>query len=431
MKRIRILVWAVFGFLTLAAPLFAASKEKVLYSFCPVNNGCTDGKYPQSSLIFDAAGNLYGTAAQGGAYRGGTVFKLTPNTNGTWTETVLYNFNILSTGGNSPSGNLIFDTTGNLYGTTNTGGVYNGGTAFELMPNGDGTWTETVLHSFGEGNDGFGAVGGLIFDAAGNLYGATGGGGIYNSCGSGYDCGTVFELMPNGDGTWTETVLHSFGEGNDGFGPVGGLIFDAAGNLYSATVLGGAYDYGTAFELSPSGNGTWTETILHNFNDNGKDGWSPYIGLVLDTVGNLYGTTFYGGARNGGTVFELSPEGNGKWKKKTLHSFSLGGTGGYFLFGGLIFDDAGNLYGTTYSGGDNGKACNYEGCGTVFQLVPGSNGTWKETVLFRFNSKDGAFPMTSLIFDAAGNLYGTTFSGGNVRGPCEKYGCGTVFEITP
>ena len=308
---------AIFAVTLLVTSTWAATNwhEKVLHSF----NG-TDGWSPEAGLIFDAAGNLYGTTEYGGtggncgAYGCGTVFELTPNGSGGWTETVLYSFcpQTGCTDGANPAAGLIFDAAGNLYGTTEYAGAYNSGTVFELTPNGSGGWTETVLYSFcSQANctDGYGPLAGLIFDASGNLYGTTRDGGAY-----GY--GTVFELTPTGGGAWTERVLHGFGKGTDGAGPsyYGKLIFDAAGNLYGMTLSGGAYGFGTAFELTPTAGGGWTEQVLYSFNNNGADGISPFAGLTFDAAGNLYGTTWEGGIYSCGgagsacgTVFELSP----------------------------------------------------------------------------------------------------------------------------
>ena len=273
--------------------------EKVLHNF---NHNGTDGYWPIASPILDAAGNLYGTTFQGGAYDLGTVFELTP-TGGGWTETVLHTFSGYTDGG-SPWAGLVFDTAGNLYGTTPYGGDYYAGTVFELTPTAGGGWTKQVLHSFSpDCTDGYEPYAGLIFDTAGNLYGTTSAGGTYSCNGS--QGGTVFELTPTEGGGWTETVLHSFNSnGTDGIIPYASLVFDTAGNLYGTTVSGGTYNYGTVFKLSP-GEGGWTETVLHTFN--GTDGAAPYAGLIRDAAGNLYGTTFLGGAYGGGTVFELTP----------------------------------------------------------------------------------------------------------------------------
>ena len=229
--------------------------------------------------------------------------------------------------GSGPVGNLVMDAAGNLYGTTQVGGVNGGGTVFELSPTADGGWKEKILHNFGplptrlnqSFTDGFNPFAGLVFDAAGNLYGTTSGGGVYQSTGNS-DGGIVFELSPTGGGSWTETILHAFGSGDDGAFPYGGLIFDAAGNLYGTTLYGGftstycensgGFPARTAFELSPTGSGSWTETILHFFGS-GDDGALPFDSLIFDTAGNLYGTTGACdvAAFECGIVFELSPTG--------------------------------------------------------------------------------------------------------------------------
>ena len=383
--------------------------EKVLYSF---GNG-TDGHNP-GGLIMDAAGNLYGTTNRGGTYGAGTVFELTPQAGGGWTETVLYSFGN-GTDGADPLGGLIFDAAGDLYGTTSRGGTYGGGMVFELTPQAGGGWKEKVLHGFGNGPDGAGPLAGVIFDATGNLYGTTYEAGAYAQ-------GTVFELtlgLTRHVGLdWTETVLHDFSlNGPDGAFPYGSLIFDAAGNLYGTTYEAGASSVGAVFELTPEAGGGWTETVLHNFNFNGADGQNPYAGLTLDAAGNLYGTTVVGGTYNYGTVFELTPQAGGGWTEKVLYSFG-NGTDGAKPLAGLIFDASGNLYGTTDQGGTSGF-------GTVFELTPQAGGGWTEKVLYSFgNGTDGANPLASLIFDGAGDLYGTTQNGGT-------YGGGMVFELTP
>jgi uncharacterized repeat protein (TIGR03803 family) len=438
---------AVSGLLTSAVPVRAASTEQVLYSFCALS-GCTDGGQPAGGLIFDGAGNLYGATIDGGAYGYGTVFELTPAAGGGWTETVLYSFcpNSGCGDGASPIGGLIFDAAGNLYGTTANGGiqgtppcVYTSGcgTVFELSPAGNGTWTERVLHAFNDnGKDGFAPAPGLIFDSTGNLYGATSRGGPKSAvCSDG--CGTVFKLKPNANGTWTETVLHSFchvnGCAGDGIQPMAGLILGAGGSLYGTTYFGGAsskhceFGCGIAFQLTPGANGKWSEKVLHSFN--GDNGRGPQAGLILDASGNLYGTT-----ELIGTVFELIKSAKGGWTEKVLHRFGKG-EDGTNPDASLIFDAAGNLYSTTFGGGANTCLPN-GGCGIVFQLSPQADGKWTENILhdFQSNGQDGTGPHASIIFDAAGNLYSTTGGGGT--GPCENslgevVGCGIVFEITP
>jgi uncharacterized repeat protein (TIGR03803 family) len=223
---------------------------------------------------------------------------------GSWTETVLHNFTGHTTDGFGPVASLIFDGSGNIYGTTSVGGAHSYGTVFELAPIGDGSWTETILHSFEKiDGDGLAPEAGLIFDGSGNIYGTTVGGGAYGGPGTG---GAVFELTPVAGGGWTETLLHSFGNGADGSGPFSSLIFDGSGNLYGTTIRGGAYGDGTVFELTPVAGGSWTETVLHSFG-HGKDGSGPASGLIFDGSGNLYGTTGGGGAFGSGTVFEITP----------------------------------------------------------------------------------------------------------------------------
>jgi len=401
----------MFTLTLLAASSWATPHESVLHSF---NNNGADGVNPYAGLIFDVAGNLYGTTVEGGIHNLGTVFELTPTQGGGWTETVLHSFG-RGTDGAGPYGSLIFDGAGNLYGTTQLGGIHNGGTVFELTPMQGGGWTETVLHSFNDnGADGAYPLASLIFDAAGNLYGTTQQGGIH-SC-KGKTCGTVFEMTPREGGGWSESVLHSFGNGTDGVNPQGSLISDASGNLYGTTYQGGIHSQGTVFEMTPRDGGGWTETVLHSFG-RGTDGVSPNATLIFDTTGNLYSTTIAGGIHNGGTVFELSPQDGGGWTETVLHSFG-NGTDGANPQAGLVIDATGNLYGTAITGGIHSD-------GAVFELSPQPGGGWAETVLHSFgNGADGINPYAGLIVDAAGNLYGTTVAGG-------IHADGTVFEIAP
>ncbi len=284
------------------------------------------------------------------------------------------------------------------------------------------TWaaTEKKLHNLGLTNsDGrYAKLGALMFDSAGNLYGVTREGGN-NICPDG--CGTAVELSPDGQGGWIEKVLHYFGNGTDGVYPEGPLTPDSAGNLYGTTSAGGDYNLGTVFELSPTGNGDYTEKKLHNFGSD-ADGAAPYSGVVFDSAGDLYGTTGQGGNYSYGTVFEMTPNGDGSWAEKKLHSFG-NGTDGNTPYAGVVLDGAGNLYGTTWGGG--AAVCS---CGTVYEVSPNGDGTWTEKKLHSFgmNNTDGAFPYAGLIFDAGGNLYGTTTSGGNYG--CNASGCGTVFR---
>jgi uncharacterized repeat protein (TIGR03803 family) len=324
--------------------------------------------------------------------------------------------------GADPLTSLTLDGAGNLYGTTPRGGGGNCappcGTVFQLVANSDGTWTENLLHQFSGGSDGENPLAGVIFDAAGNLYGTTSAGGFNDPC-----CGTVFELAHNSDGSWTKSVLYNFKGGSDGDMPMSNLIFDGAGNLYGTTDIGGSGGRGTVFQLVPHSNGRWTESVLYNFCSvqNCSDGSFPIAGLTSDAAGNLYGTTSMGGIDLNccGTVFKLTHKSDGSWTMSILYSFK-GGSDGGAPDSNLVFDGAGNLYGATGGGGNNNH-------GTVVQLIPHSNGRWTESVLHRFctlmNCVDGDIP-TALTFDAAGNLYAATAYGGSVDD-------GIVFRLAP
>jgi uncharacterized repeat protein (TIGR03803 family) len=401
-----------------AAPTFT-----VLHSFAGYP---TDGSLSLGDLIQDSAGNLYGTTELGGTssactYGCGTVFKLSP----TGTETILYNFTEGADGA-YPQAGLVRDATGNLYGTTAGGGAESRactltsgtcGVVFELIrcdsaPNG---YEYKVLYRFTGGADGGSPYGGLVRDTAGNLYGTTqGGGSLASTCRQG-TCGVVFKLSP----TDIETVLHTFTGGAGGANPTAALTLDSAGNLYSTTYYGGAYSEGVAFKLSPAG----TETVLHSFAGYPTDGGYPYYGLTHDAAGNLYGTATDGGAHGSGVVFKLSPTG----AETVLYSFTGGADGG-FPVGDLIQDTAGTLYGATGQGGATGACAPSSGCGVVFKLS--STGT--ETVLHSFTGgADGAVPSAGLIQDMSGNLFGTTAAGGVESNQCYTGTCGVVFRLAP
>jgi uncharacterized repeat protein (TIGR03803 family) len=357
-------------------------KETVLHRF---SGGGTDGSVPLAGLTFDGAGNLYGTTSNGGPKTAGdncgagcgTVFKLSPKSGGGWTYSIIYFFKGQGVGdGLGPNTNLVFDGSGNLYGTTSEGGTQNLGAVFELSPSGGG-WSESVLYSFAGSSAGQYPFGGLIFDGSGNLYGTTSGGGsAAPTCGTG--CGVVYELSP-GSGGWSETVLHPF-NGTDGFGPTGNLIFDGSGNLYGVTQNGGSVTNacsgagcGVVYELSPASGG-WSETVLHNFtqNPNGLGtfgGSDPSSSLTFDSAGNLYGTAFYGGLQKGpgvnsGVAYKLSP-GAGGWTETVLHAF-FGGAAGSGPTSGLTFDGSGHIYGTTQ---DSSHTTNGS-VGIVFEITP-------------------------------------------------------------
>jgi len=400
----------------------AAQTESVIHSF----NNSTDlkgGLLPVAPLTMDSAGNLYGTTLVGGTNCAsqdgcGTVFQLVPQAGGGWAEKVLHNFNDNGKDGMRPEAGVILDSAGNLYGTTTSGGTYGYGIVFELKPSAAGEWQSVVLHDFDDnGKDGYAPYAGLVFDPAGNLYGTTTRGGRY-------DQGTVYELTPNAGGGFSEFVLHSFvtdRDTKDGMTPQAGLIFDSAGNLYGTTFYGGEYGYGTVFELSPAGAHTWTESVLYSF-PNQNDGY-PDAGLIFDSAGNLYGTTVGLTSVTYGTAFELTPvAGGGGWTETVLHTFcsELECADGTVPMSTLVFDSEGNLYGTTRSGGP-GKNPQ----GTVFELTPAS-GSWTYTVLHTFGQTkyDGISPQAGVIRDSLGNLYGTTYQGG-------FHGDGAVYEVTP
>jgi uncharacterized repeat protein (TIGR03803 family) len=347
------------------------------------------------------------------------------------TETVLYGF-AGGGDGSRPIAGLIFDKSGAMYGTTESGGVSALGTVFKLTPPapGQSQWTETILYSFAGGVDGSLPIAGLIFDKRGALYGTTYDG-MYDGVSSGG--GTVFKLTPpaKGQTQWTKTILHNFAGGSDGVYPLAGLIFDKSGALYGTTYDGGG-SLGTVFKLTPPAPGQtqWTETVLYSFGG-GTDGSHPNASLIFDSGGGLYGTTRSGGGvSNAGTVFKLTPPapGQSQWTETVLYSFA-GGSDGADPYADLIFDLSGALYSTTYDGGFNaGTACQGGGCGVVFKLTPPAQGQtqWTKTVLYSFTGgSDGSNPYAGLIFNTSGALYGTTQTGGGVSN------AGTVFKLTP
>lgn len=398
----------------LVAPRAEAQAERVLHSFDSGDGGNT----PSAGLISDGAGNLYGTTEQGGVYGDGTVFKLTPNGMGGWRETVLHHFGGKGDG-TRPIGGVIFDAAGNLYGTTYGGGAYQEGTVFELTPGEGDAWRETMMYSFGDGIDGAWPTGSLVSDAAGNLYGTT-------TTGGSKGLGTVYELSA-ADGGWTESVIHDFSSAVDGVNPNGGLVLDSLGNLYGTTFSGG----GTVFELKPAAGGGWNKILVHAFSSH-RDGAGPNGGLVIDGAGNIYGTTMSGGNPKNcggsgcGTAFQLIPSNGEVWTERILHDFNDNGTDGYFPAAGLLLDGEGTLYGTTQRGGSTTSCDNGESCGTAFSLKHVAGAGWLERILFDFNASgdNAALPQAGLIVGSNGKLYGTTTSGG-------AFGDGTVFEIMP
>jgi uncharacterized repeat protein (TIGR03803 family) len=398
------------------------SSENVIYSFA----GGGDGALPTSNLIADKAGNLYGTTSEGGNSSAcgplggescGVVFELMPS-DGAWNESVLYSFTG-GTDGGTPYGGLVIDANGNLYGTTYAGGTSGQGTVFEVMPSG-GTWTEVVLHSFAGGSDGAFPRAGLILKGNDLAVNTTLGGNSTN-CGifGGESCGTVFGMVHTSKG-WIEEILYTFQGGSDGGVPYGGLVLDNSDNLYGTTTQYGASGFGSVFELS-RGKGTWVENTLYSFRG-GSDGSYPEGTLIFDPAGNLYGTTSARGGSLVGTVFQLEKN-QGSWTLNTLHTFSDNGDGAVPEAG--LVRRGSSIFGTTYGGGTYSLCGIFGGspCGTVYELSSSKQGVTYSVVYSFMGMPDAAQPEDSLWVDASGKLYGTGFTGG-------ASGNGAVFEIT-
>jgi uncharacterized repeat protein (TIGR03803 family) len=400
MRRGRITPATMFAALLVVSSLslthWAAAqiKTQVVHTFDPQVAG-----FPASGLTPDSAGNLYGVTA-------GTVYQLTPGKGGSW------NYHLLKflPGGRGAfaAGQLAIDAAGNLYGATWQDGTYSCGYVYEVSPPSSGhLWNLSILHEF-NCTDGAGAAYGLTFDAAGNLYGGTHNGGSF-------DEGVAYELSPGASG-WTYTVLHEFStpEGN---GPQTALVFDKNGNLFGG-------NESSIYELSPNGDGTWTFSTAFAFND--ATGFNPMGDPFFDAAGNLYGTNQAGALYNSGAAFMLTSSA-GLWNATVLHSFNyLNTNDGYYPEGGLVKDAAGNLYGTTQSGGGKNNS------GIVFELSPSSSGEWTETVLHRFGSfgsPGGNGPENSLYLDPAGNIYGTASQGGDTTCLTTTGGCGVIFKL--
>jgi uncharacterized repeat protein (TIGR03803 family) len=380
----------------------AYAGERVLYSF----QGGTDGFRPAGPLVLDPAGNLYGTTVYGGADGWGTVFELSPNGQGGWSETILYSF----TGGadgQQPATALTLDSHGNLFGTTPGPGSCSPycGSAFELSPSGSG-WTFTLLHAFRGEKDGGELAGGLTMDAAGNLYGTTLSGGS-----KGY--GTVFQLSNSGSG-WALTTLHAFALDADGGDPAGTLVL-GDGTIYGVTLWGGAYGDGVFYRLSLDAKGGWREKVLYSFKG-GNDG-AQATGLISDQNDGLYGVS----DTENRHVFRFTVNQSGKWTKKNIYTFLHGGAGS--PSGDVLIDHAGNVYGLASAGRRND--------GSLYKLVLQSDGKFVGTLLYSFQrGSDGLNPVGPPIMDANGNLYGVTRQGGGT-GCRSNGGCGTVFAFEP
>jgi uncharacterized repeat protein (TIGR03803 family) len=405
----------IVSFVTCALAMGQA-KYEVFYNFGTNPN---DGTAPNGDLVFDKAGNLYGTTPFGGSVCSsecGTAFELSPSLNGSWTETIIYNFG--SDNGASPHAGLLFDGSGNLYGTTVYGGT-GYGIVFELSPPlAGGMWTETVLWTFGGPEDGSNPYGKLVWDDLGNLYGTTAFGGASGS-------GTIFELSP-GLGGWTEKVLYTFRTAypdcSDGAAPMAGATFDKFGNLYGTTSFGGAshgHGPGVVYELSPALGGGWTETTLHRFSSN--NGEEPMSEVSFDRAGNLYGTVYQGARYGCGGVFQMIPK-QGTWTEGTL---PFDGNDACSPEAGLFIDNRTNsAFGTSQYGGEfNG--------GAAYELTHHDGVTTIHSFCSQSACQDGTQPGGALTLNA-GKLYGTTAEGGTgTDSACGQLGCGVVFQLAP
>ncbi len=391
--------------------------------------GGGDGITPVAGLIEDANGNLYGTTISGGLLNAnncnesgcGTVFELSPATGGGWVKTTLHRFTGNRDGG-APTGALVMDESGNLFGTTENGGSQLCGTpgcgvVYELSPTSSSPWTLTVIYSFPDSSAGA-RPNGLVRDASGNLYGSTTNGGT--------DWGVVYALSQS-SGSWVETVLHAFSN-TDGSLPNSTLYMDGSGNLFGTTLQGGVLTgncktfggCGTVFELSPASGGGWN--FANYAFPTPTQGIFPVGAVREDASGNLYGVTSAGGINSGGVAFKLVPVSGGGWTESVFHTFDLAKGSSPV---GLIEDGKGGYYGAAQSGGNT--SCN-GGCGTVFDLTPTSSGGWVATTLHSFTGVgDGGLP-NPLMVDANGNIFGTAEAGGRTN--CAFGGCGTAFEIT-
>ena len=438
-------------------PATAAEMTLYNFNPLPRAGALLTGAYPLGTLLRDRDGALYGATWLDGQYGSGTIFKLSPPAAGQtkWSISVVYAFTG-GLDGDGPNPGLVMDASGAIYGTTEYGGTSLQGVAFKLtppLPGGGTQWHETVIHNFTHSlaynlSDGAFPSGGLIMDHYGTLYGTTDLGGITTDP-SGKGFGAVFKLTPLDAGRtqWQETVLYRFTSVADGQNPMSTLTFDAAGALYGTTFYGGTgtcsdwmfniIGCGTVFKLSPSspGQATWSKTTLHNF-ASGVDGAIPHGKLLLDAAGAVYGITYQGGTGacpdwagniiGCGIIYKLMPAAQTRagWTESIIHTFT--GLDGAFPQGGVIMDSTGALYGTASGGGPISYGM-VGGYGLVFKLTPSSTGLpyWTETVLYNFDvSETGTRPIGELIRDPAGHLFGVTNSGGPDLG-------GTIFEIVP
>ena len=401
------------------APLLHGQTLNVIHNFA----GGVDGEYPLAGLTIDQFGTLYGTTAglvysSGPSY--GSVFRLKLH-NGSWLFTPLYDFRG-TTDGAYPLARVVIGSNGTLYGTANRGGVNNCtqgcGLVFNLHPTPTippsplTPWIETVLYSFEGGTDGaYPGYGDIVFDQSGAMYNTASQGGL-NNCSGHVGCGVVYKITHSG-GTYTESALYAFTGGTDGAFPIAETSFDGSGNLYTTAFNGGNGNSGTIIQLAPSG-GNWNETTVHQFNAS-TDGANPYSGVTIDSSGNLYGTTSTGGPGGGGTIYQTSLQGD-LWVYSNLENLSgVGQNPGPLA--NLTADASGNLYGTAYS-------CSLNSFGCVFKLTrSGSSFTYSD--LYEFTGgADGSNPVSNVVLDASGNLYGTTYLGGS-------HNLGTVWQLVP
>ena len=401
-----------FALAIVAVPSAQAQTFQLLHSFA----GGLDGANPFAGVTVDQHGNVYGTTGYGGTSNYGTVFKVAHAGSG-WIFNPLYSFTNSDQQGTSAPLRIGPDDT--LFGTTGYGGAAHLGSVYNVRPPANPCrgvicyWTEIELYSFTGAPDGSEpGLGAIVFDQAGNLYGATVNGGANNG-------GVVYKLAHSQQG-WTESVLYSLSDLHTGMNPYGGVIFDNAGNLYGTTITAGGNGNGAVYELTDLGAG-WIGQFAYAFPVRDLDaGEQPYGGVIFDGSGNLYGDTAAGGVNGAGVIYQLTPAG-GSWTETVLYNFTGNYQGPKY---GLAIDAAGNLYGTTFQGG-------VHQVGNVFRLSP-SNGQWVYTDLYDFTGgDDGAYPLDGVALDANGNLYGTTEVGGTHGGICSDVGCGTVWEITP
>jgi uncharacterized repeat protein (TIGR03803 family) len=420
-SKVRFFNALVLGMLAFCV-LAGAQTENTLFNFTE-----TDSFWPLGSLVQDASGNLYGAARGGGTYGVGTIFELTPGQAGApWTKTTIYNFLSWGSTGYMPSSGLTVDSAGALYGTTYVGGDSRCacGVLYKLNPptQQGGAWTQQVLHAFtSAGPDGRLPNASVVMNKQGTIYGVTQQGGAWNS-------GVIYQVRPGTGGTFTETALYSFGDNGDASTPNGPLVIDSSGALYGVTSLGGAFNQGAVYKFIPptKAGGKGTESILFSFGGGTlSSGITPVGDIVFDTAGNLYGVTTAGGnAVSDGVVYQLQPA-TGTWIENVLLDFT--GSTGRNPAAGLTFNPAnGALYGTT-SAGNPMKA----GSGIVFELTPPAvkGGAWTETTLYEFTFfGNGAYPAGRILIDSSGNLEGTALNGGLYG--CDLY-CGVVYQVIP